>query len=71
MGFLLDGGVHFIAGTRLMLSPKNKLVKMSAFSSQIQKHLPPVDTMDAVRQLEPGISGTFACSFGNTFGGDE
>jgi predicted dehydrogenase len=70
-GFLLDGGVHFIAGTRLLLGPENEPVKVSAFSSQLQKHLPPVDTVDAVWQLKSGISGTFTCSFGTTFEGDE
>ncbi|QDS72789.1 hypothetical protein FKW77_005757 [Venturia effusa] len=70
-GFLLDGGVHFIAGTRLLLGPENEPIKVSAFSSQLQRHLPPVDTVDAVWQLKSGISGTFACSFGTTFEGDE
>ncbi|RDI87373.1 hypothetical protein Vi05172_g2898 [Venturia inaequalis] len=70
-GFLLDGGVHFIAGMRVLLGPENEPIKVSAFSSQLQKHLPPVDTIDAVWQLKSGISGTFSCSFGTTFEGDE
>jgi len=68
---LLDGGVHFIAGTRLLLGPEYEPIKISAFSSQIQKHLPPVDTVDAVWKLKSGVSGTFALSFGTTFDGDE
>jgi predicted dehydrogenase len=70
-GFLLDGGVHFIAGTRLLLGPGNEPIKVSAFTSQVQKHLPPVDTVDAIWKLKSGASGTFSVSFGTTFEGDE
>jgi hypothetical protein len=44
---------------------------VSAFSSQLQEHLSPVDTVNAVWHLKSGISGTFACSFGTTFEGNE
>jgi predicted dehydrogenase len=54
-----------------LLGPENEPVKVSAFSCQLQKHLPPVDTINAVWQLKSGISGTFACSFGTTLDGDE
>ncbi|KAL2357645.1 hypothetical protein BJ546DRAFT_1024045 [Cryomyces antarcticus] len=70
-GFLLDGGVHFIAGTRLLLQPENAPTRVSAFTTQLQKHLPPVDTADATWKLKNGSSGTFAVSFGTTFGGSE
>ncbi|ORY15287.1 hypothetical protein BCR34DRAFT_478069 [Clohesyomyces aquaticus] len=69
-GFLLDGGVHFIAATRLMLG-KDQPVKVSAFTTQLQPHLPPVDTLNATILLKSGASGTLALSFGTTFTGSE
>jgi len=70
-GFLLDGGVHFIGGTRLLLGEKNKPTRISAFSNQLQEHLPPVDTVDATWRTESGISGLFSLSFGTSFRGSE
>ncbi|KAF2873781.1 hypothetical protein BDV95DRAFT_488933 [Massariosphaeria phaeospora] len=70
-GFLLDGGVHFIAATRLMLGEAARPVKTSAFTAQLQEHLPPVDTLNATVQLKNGSSGTIALSFGTTFTGSE
>ncbi|CAI6341372.1 unnamed protein product [Periconia digitata] len=71
-GFLLDGGVHFIAATRLVLGGAGvKPVKTAAFSAQLQEHLPPVDTVDATAQLSNGSSGTISLSFGTTFSGSE
>ena len=71
-GFLLDGGVHFIAGIRALLKGGGqKVKKLSAFTQQLQEHLPPVDTVDAVFQLENGSTGTFSVSFGTTFSGAE
>jgi len=70
-GFLLDGGVHFIAATRLLLGETAAPVKASAFTAQLQKHLPPVDTLDATIQLKNGSSGTLSISFGTTFSGSE
>lgn len=70
-GFLLDGGVHFIAAIRHMLGADASPVKASAFTAQLQKHLPPVDTLDASIQLKNGSSGTLSISFGTTFTGSE
>lgn len=71
-GFLLDGGVHFVAATRLMLAGGNvKVVKTSAFTTQLREHLPPVDTVDATLQMSNGASGTISISFGTTFSGSE
>jgi predicted dehydrogenase len=68
-GFLLDGGVHFVAGIRLILGSDNAPIKVAAFTTQLQKHLPPVDSVDATWRLKSGGSGTFSVSFGTTFGG--
>ena len=70
-GFLLDGGVHFTAGLRLLLGPKNSIVRLSAYTTQLQEHLPPVDSVDAVMKTKTGISGTFSVSFGTTMTGSE
>lgn len=66
-GFLLDGGVHFVAGMRLMLGHDARIVKTSAFTQQLQEHLPPVDTVDATFKLANGSTGSFSVSFGTTF----
>lgn len=71
-GFLLDGGVHFIAATRLLLSGGGQTVKtVCAFTAQLQSHLPPVDTLNATIQLSNGSSGTLSISFGTTDTGSE
>lgn len=71
-GFLLDGGVHFVAGTRLLLEGGGEKVKrLSAFTAQLQEHLPPVDTLHATLQLTSGASGTLSVSFGTTDSGSE
>lgn len=68
-GFLLDGGVHFVAGTRLLLGEKDALENVSAHTVQLQSHLPPVDTLNAVLRTASGVSGTLSVSFGTTFEG--
>jgi predicted dehydrogenase len=68
-GFLLDGGVHFIAGTRAMLWPSNLIVRLSAFTKLTRDYLPPVDTMDAIMKTETGIIGSFNVSFGSSTSG--
>ena len=69
-GFLLDGGVHFVAGTRMVLEGAGvRPVRTSAFSVQLQEHLPPVDTVDATVKLSNGATGTVCMSFGTTFTG--
>ena len=70
-GFLLDGGVHFTAGIRLLLGPSNPIVSLSANTTQLQPHLPPVDTIDATAKLANGSTGVIAISFGSTFKGSE
>jgi len=62
----LDGGVHFIAAIRMMLGSANDITRVSAFTTQLQEHLPPVDTVNAIMKTKTGISGTFSVSFGTT-----
>lgn len=71
-GFLLDGGVHFIAATRLMLQGgAQSITTVSAFTAQLQAHLPPIDTLNSTVKLDNGASGTLAISFGTTDKGSE
>ena len=71
-GFLLDGGVHFIAGMRVLLAGGGTKVKsVSAYTSLLQDYLPPIDTVDASLQLDNGSTGSFSVSFGTTFSGAE
>ncbi|CAN9236343.1 unnamed protein product [Alternaria alternata] len=71
-GFVLDGGVHFVAATRLLLQGgKQKIKRVSAFTAQLQEHLPPIDTLNATMQLDNGSSGTLSISFGTTDTGSE
>jgi len=70
-GFLLDGGVHFTAGTRLLLGESAKPTQVSAFTTLLQEHLPPVDTLNSIWLTKTGISGTLSISFGTTLSGGE
>ena len=70
---MLDGGVHYIAGIRQLLDsqPGNRVARVAAFTTMLQRHLPPVDTMNAVFKLESGVSGTFQQSLGTSLTGAE
>ncbi|KAM0448073.1 hypothetical protein ACHAQK_000052 [Fusarium lateritium] len=61
-GFLLDGGVHFTAATRQLLT--EPAADVSAFTAQVQSHLAPIDTVNAVIRLKSGVSGTYQQSCG-------
>ena len=65
-GFIMDGGVHFVAGLRQLLGEEERIERVSAFSRCNQEHLPPVDTVNAVLRTEVGTAGTFSLSFGTT-----
>jgi len=70
-GFLLDGGVHSVAGLRLLLGETAKPTALTAFTTLLREHLPPVDTVNSVWHTKTGISGTFSMSFGTTLSGNE
>ena len=65
-GFVLDGGVHYIASLRMLLGEENDISRVCAFSTQLQPHLPPIDTVNAVLKTKTGIIGLFASSHGTT-----
>ncbi|KAK4693207.1 hypothetical protein P7C71_g4148, partial [Lecanoromycetidae sp. Uapishka_2] len=67
-GFLLDGGISFIAGLRSLLGAVGlEITHVAAFTSLIKKHLAPSDTVHATVQINNGNSGTFSLSFGAEF----
>ncbi|KAJ5166004.1 hypothetical protein N7492_006300 [Penicillium capsulatum] len=66
-GFLLDGGVHMVAGLRFILGPTEHISTVCAQSQQLQEYLPPVDTIDAVVQTESGATGVVSLSWGSLF----
>ncbi|KAJ6099215.1 hypothetical protein N7467_000750 [Penicillium canescens] len=66
-GFLLDGGVHMVAGLRLILGSAVHISTLSAHSQLQQAHLPPVDTVDAVVKTDSGATGVVSLSWGSTF----
>lgn len=70
-GFLLDGGVHFVAVLRLLLGKDDPLVSIAAYTAQLQEHLPPVDTVEAVGRTKSGAVGSIGISFGTPNGGSE
>jgi predicted dehydrogenase len=65
-GFLLDGGVHQAAATRLLLGSEARAERVRAVTRQVQEHLPPIDTVNAVVETVSGASGTFQLSCGST-----
>ncbi|OJJ65063.1 hypothetical protein ASPSYDRAFT_39863 [Aspergillus sydowii CBS 593.65] len=67
-GFVLDGGIHFLAGLRLILGRgSNSLKTVTAQTSQLQEHLPPMDTVDALATTASGAPGVINISFGSEF----
>ena len=47
------------------------MATVSAFTTQNQKHLPPLDTLDACLKTKTGGTGTVSISFGTTLSGSE
>ncbi|KAJ5760662.1 hypothetical protein N7520_007818 [Penicillium odoratum] len=66
-GFLLDGGVHMVAGLRLILGPEEKITTVSAHTQLQQTYLPDVDTVDAVVKTGSGATGVVSLSWGSPF----
>jgi len=79
-GFLLDGGVHFFAGLRHLLSGANlELSQLAAQADLLHAHLAPHDTIQGFLQAVkigsgavapaseegPALAGSFAISFGH------
>lgn len=64
-GYLLDGGVHFVAVLRTLLAALDqKIEAVSAYTTSIQKTLPPVDTIHAILKTDHGRVGSYISSVG-------
>ncbi|KAJ5872538.1 uncharacterized protein N7529_004891 [Penicillium soppii] len=72
-GYLLDGGVHYMAGLRLLLGaePGKEIASLSALTNQTQPYLPPVDTADVIMRTTSGVTGVFQISRGTSLLTDE
>ncbi|PTB62093.1 NAD(P)-binding protein [Trichoderma citrinoviride] len=65
-GFLLDGGVHFAAATRLLLAgDENTPDTVQAFTALTCEHLQPIDTVNAIIKTKSGAAGVFQQSAGS------
>eukprot|EP01124_Arcella_intermedia_P033965 TRINITY_DN830_c0_g1_i1.p1 TRINITY_DN830_c0_g1~~TRINITY_DN830_c0_g1_i1.p1 ORF type:complete len:290 (+),score=51.55 TRINITY_DN830_c0_g1_i1:43-870(+) len=62
-GYLLDGGVHFVAALRYILGD---IQMVSGFQSQFNNELPPADSLVSAFRLQNGALGTMTISFACT-----
>ncbi|KAI9081924.1 hypothetical protein K1719_036186 [Acacia pycnantha] len=56
-GFILDMGVHYVAGLRMLVGCE--VLSVSAMTSHVDMTLPPPDNISCVFHLENGCSGVF------------
>ncbi|CAN6181788.1 unnamed protein product [Urochloa humidicola] len=56
-GFILDMGVHFIAGLRMLVG--SEVTSVSSISRHVDMALPPPDNICSLFQLENGCAGVF------------
>ncbi|CAM8949670.1 unnamed protein product [Rhodiola kirilowii] len=56
-GFILDMGVHFVAGLRMLVGCE--IESVSAMTSHVDLSLPPPDNISSLFKLENGCSGVF------------
>lgn len=65
-GFLLDGGVHHAAATRMFLRGEGNTARsVRAFTNLTHEHLAPIDTVTAIVKTESGATGTYVHSAGS------
>ncbi|KAK0744524.1 hypothetical protein B0T21DRAFT_380763 [Apiosordaria backusii] len=67
-GFLLDGGVHFVAALRYLLGASGQeLSKLVAYTALLEERLQPLDTIHGVAVTKQGVNGSVVISFGTEF----
>jgi predicted dehydrogenase len=59
-GFLLDGGIHLLAGLRTVLGEVSQLY---AIGRLVRPDLPPVDTVSLSLSLQSGLTGTLSLTY--------
>ncbi|KAI9733438.1 MAG: hypothetical protein M1834_003522 [Cirrosporium novae-zelandiae] len=73
--WVLDGGVHFVAGLRALLLGDadeeqargrggDQIASVCAVTGRLRRDLGDVDTVDALLKTRNGVSGTFTVSYG-------
>ncbi|KAL9322942.1 hypothetical protein ACSQ67_010995 [Phaseolus vulgaris] len=65
-GFIVDMGVHYIAGLRMLVGCE--VVSVSAMTSHVDLTLPPPDNISSVFHLENGCSGVFVMTLWRVVG---
>ncbi len=68
-GFLLDGGVHHVAGLRMLLG---EIESVCALTASHRADLPPADTMSVALRFANGVVGTYMITYaaGSVLGND-
>lgn len=67
-GFILDGGIHFVAALRCLLEAAGQSIStVRASTSLINEDLAPVDTLNANMTTANKRNGTFNLSYGSKF----
>ena len=68
-GYLLDGGVHHVAGLRVLLG---EIESVCALTTVHREDLPPADTMSAALRFSNGVVGTYLITYavGSSLGTD-
>lgn len=59
-GYLLDGGVHHVAGLRVLLG---EIDSVCALTTAHREDLPPADTMGAALRFANGVVGTYTITY--------
>jgi predicted dehydrogenase len=59
-GYLLDGGVHHVAGFRMIVG---EIIEVSATVKQVSARLPPADTISAHLRFANGATGTYLANY--------
>lgn len=63
VGYLLDGGVHYVAALRLVLG---EIDRVTAMTAQMRDDLPPADTLSATLHFDGGLIGTLGVTHAGT-----
>lgn len=67
-GFILDGGIHYVAALRYLLAAAGQMIStVRASTSLIKEDLAPVDSLNASMTTTNKRNGTFNLSYGSRF----
>ena len=67
-GFVLDGGIHYVAALRYLLAAADQIIStVRASTSLVKEDLAPVDTLHASMTTAKNRHGTFNLSYGSQF----